>query len=635
MTLRETQYSLRVSPRLKSTIGKVVVDGGNILQNIDKIFTLHSEFAPDVLIVSDDGAFVVNDEGWETSFVRCQDFFPISGIGRYKLSECYGEIELEPVGNVLDEGFNPSEGFYTLNTNWRLTADSEKLREKIIDSFPSLNRREVQYQSEPIFCAVKQKGGYCDILGVYLLADFGNWEDSRDYEAIREGVFLLTGLLHETARCESKFNVSVHSSIIDQLANEDPSIPTGYLDKEAGILEHPMSVTFSKKVSNDLRIPEGIEWCIFRDDDYLFVTAMKSRRIPIMCRLKFSDLGGRINKKRISIAIKKSLALRNDRGGISWSALQTIQDKLVDTNEEPLYSRLGVFLKYHMMDLRPVEPHSDHAGIEGDRSTLVSTNGNSEIFDRIIPVLIHLLFARLDPNLKGEIKVKQDRKTKHKRRHNRNKKRIRYLVWGNDSVRYIVPDQGSSVSRHWCNAHIREFKLKNDETIKMYQNKGFVVVPKKGEIIGYGPVRGHWRGSGEEIDWDGSYSFGKRPSYYSQKAIRWIKWMEKKDGVIIQHAEKGGEQRFGLNEGHIQVDGWCKETNTVYEFHGDVYHGNPEKFDREEQCHPFEKGLEGTAGYLHDKTIQRENAIRSIGLNLVSIWESEWDEIENIFTQDR
>ena len=410
----EEQYSLRVSPRLKSTIGKVVVDGGNILQNIDKIFTLHSEFAPDVLIVSDDGAFVVNDEGWETSFVRSQDFLPISGIGRYKLSEVYGEIDLE-LGGAVDEGFEASGGFYTLTTNWRLTADSEKLREKIIDSFPSLNRREVQYQSEPIFCAVKQNGEYCDILGVYLLANFGNWEDSRDYEAMREAVFLLTGLLHESARSESQFNVNVHSSIIDQLANEDPSIPTGYLDKEAGIMEHPMSVTFSKKVSNELQIPEGIEWCIFRDDDYLFVTAIEPRRIPIMCRLKFSDLGERINKKRISIAIKNSLALRNDRGGISWSALQTIQDKHVKNNEEPLYSRIGILLKYHMMDVRQIEPRTDHAGIEGDKSSLVATNGNSEIFDRMIPVLIHLLFARLDPNLRGAIRIKQDRKIKHKR----------------------------------------------------------------------------------------------------------------------------------------------------------------------------------------------------------------------------
>ena len=293
-------------------------------------------------------------------------------------------------------------------------------------------------------------------------------------------MFLLTGLLHESARSESQFNVNVHSSIIDQLANEDPSIPTGYLDKEAGIMEHPMSVTFSKKVSNELQIPEGIEWCIFRDDDYLFVTAIEPRRIPIMCRLKFSDLGERINKKRISIAIKNSLSLRNDRGGISWSALQTIQDKHVKNNEEPLYSRIGILLKYHMMDVRQIEPRTDHAGIEGDKSSLVATNGNSEIFDRMIPVLIHLLFARLDPNLRGAIRIKQDRKIKHKRRHNRIKKRIRYLVWGSDSVRYIVPDQGSSVSRHWCNAHIREHKLKNEETIKKYQKKRLCCNPKEG-----------------------------------------------------------------------------------------------------------------------------------------------------------
>ena len=35
---------------------------------------------------------------------------------------------------------------------------------------------------------------------------------------------------------------------------------------------------------------------------------------------------------------------------------------------------------------------------------------------------------------------------------------------------------------------------------------------------------------------------------------------------------------------HVEykVDGYCYETNTVYEFHGDYWHGNPIVFDSDD-----------------------------------------------------
>ena len=96
--------------------------------------------------------------------------------------------------------------------------------------------------------------------------------------------------------------------------------------------------------------------------------------------------------------------------------------------------------------------------------------------------------------------------------------------------------------------------------------------------------------------------------------------------IDIQHAEKGGELRIPLSNGYIQVDGWCKENNTIYEFHGDVYHGNPLIFAEDEICHPHDRVV--TAGELYRKTMDREELIRSLGFNLVSIWEKEWKDFE-------
>ena len=77
---------------------------------------------------------------------------------------------------------------------------------------------------------------------------------------------------------------------------------------------------------------------------------------------------------------------------------------------------------------------------------------------------------------------------------------------------------------------------------------------------------------------------------------------------------------------YIWVDGWCEKNNTIYEFHGDLYHGNPRVFSENDFCNPKDKNI--TAGELYRKTINREKEIRSLGYNLVVMWELDWDKIE-------
>lgn len=62
---------------------------------------------------------------------------------------------------------------------------------------------------------------------------------------------------------------------------------------------------------------------------------------------------------------------------------------------------------------------------------------------------------------------------------------------------------------------------------------------------------------------------------YSKKSIRWLEHIAKTSNIFIQHALNIGEYR------HIyKFDGYCKETNTVYEFYGDYWHGNPKKYNK-------------------------------------------------------
>jgi len=109
---------------------------------------------------------------------------------------------------------------------------------------------------------------------------------------------------------------------------------------------------------------------------------------------------------------------------------------------------------------------------------------------------------------------------------------------------------------------------------------------------------------------------------YSFKAIRWLEYIINKENIKILHAENGGEYRIpNLN---IKVDGYCKETNTVYEFLGNYWHGNPNIFDQTD----INVNLNKTYGLLYEETSEREELIKNAGFNLISIWEEEWDVIE-------
>jgi hypothetical protein len=68
------------------------------------------------------------------------------------------------------------------------------------------------------------------------------------------------------------------------------------------------------------------------------------------------------------------------------------------------------------------------------------------------------------------------------------------------------------------------------------------------------------------------------------------------------------------------VDGYDPMTNTVYEFYGDYWHGNPDTTDHNKtNAHnkkPFRQ--------LYEETLIKENLIKQTGYNLVTMWESDW-----------
>ena len=94
---------------------------------------------------------------------------------------------------------------------------------------------------------------------------------------------------------------------------------------------------------------------------------------------------------------------------------------------------------------------------------------------------------------------------------------------------------------------------------------------------------------------------------------RWL------DSVGIPNDENHREVKKLIPGRRFVVDGYCPETNTIYEFYGDSVHGNPNIYNLDDV---------GSFGIvykkLYQKTIDRESVFKCTGFNVVSIWESDF-----------
>ena len=105
---------------------------------------------------------------------------------------------------------------------------------------------------------------------------------------------------------------------------------------------------------------------------------------------------------------------------------------------------------------------------------------------------------------------------------------------------------------------------------------------------------------------------------FSMKAIRWIQSVANEKKIFIQHARNTGEYQID----QYSVDGFHKESNTVYEFLGDLYHGCPICYPNRLQLNPFNGE---TVHSLYEQTMKRLDYIKEKGYNVQVIWEHEFD----------
>ncbi|KAG8173354.1 hypothetical protein JTE90_011604 [Oedothorax gibbosus] len=101
---------------------------------------------------------------------------------------------------------------------------------------------------------------------------------------------------------------------------------------------------------------------------------------------------------------------------------------------------------------------------------------------------------------------------------------------------------------------------------------------------------------------------------YSKDSVRWLDFVSAKENICIYHAENGNGE---ITICGVKVDGFCEETNTIYQYHGCFYHGCEICFDRD-TIHP----LTGSPmNAIRQKTRDMTAMYQSRGYTVIEMWE--------------
>jgi hypothetical protein len=100
----------------------------------------------------------------------------------------------------------------------------------------------------------------------------------------------------------------------------------------------------------------------------------------------------------------------------------------------------------------------------------------------------------------------------------------------------------------------------------------------------------------------------------SKSETNWLNSLGLPDGI------KHRQVCIILGDSYVVVDGFDATTNTIYEFYGDFWHGNPEIFNAMDE-HPV---LKVFYGELYEDTLVRSKKLRDHGYRLIELWEADY-----------
>ena len=107
----------------------------------------------------------------------------------------------------------------------------------------------------------------------------------------------------------------------------------------------------------------------------------------------------------------------------------------------------------------------------------------------------------------------------------------------------------------------------------------------------------------------------------SNKCQLWLKYLSESKNIFIQHSKNIGE----LQIGKYFVDGYDSSTNTIYEFHGCLFHGC-QKCYLENTWNSFKQETMKTT---YSKHLERINFLKNNSNNatIIEMWECDWNKL--------
>lgn len=105
----------------------------------------------------------------------------------------------------------------------------------------------------------------------------------------------------------------------------------------------------------------------------------------------------------------------------------------------------------------------------------------------------------------------------------------------------------------------------------------------------------------------------------SKPAILWLSYCGLTNEIQYKVEKDDGE--YLIPDTRYKADGYCKDTNTIYEFHGDFWHGNPKIYDQNK----INPRTQTTFGTLYEKKEKKKTILISKGYKYVELWENEWN----------
>lgn len=104
----------------------------------------------------------------------------------------------------------------------------------------------------------------------------------------------------------------------------------------------------------------------------------------------------------------------------------------------------------------------------------------------------------------------------------------------------------------------------------------------------------------------------------SKISTEWINMLKVSHPFIIQE--------YRIPTTLYVADAYDKETNTIYEFHGDYWHGNPSIY----QPTVINERAKLSMGELYQQTITKRDKCIALGYRYIELWEKDWKKLKNM-----